>query len=233
MSWKKAVVRLENIDIELEAINQRLAEIAAWMKDKSVVTEAQETAQRLKNEAEQARKEQKDLEFELERVENKLKGTETRMYGGKIHNPRELADLQKEAKFLTKRKSQLEDQLLEAMITREEAEATAQEAQEHSQVVEQQWTNQYQTLEQEKKDLYANGNALTQEKQTLIPQIPESVMDSYQYLRPRMGPHVVAHLRGRTCSLCGIEASPRIQQQVREDAETYCEGCGRLLLAPS
>ena len=39
---------------------------------------------------------QRDLELEIERLNSKLKGNSDKLYGGRVHNPRELEDLSKE-----------------------------------------------------------------------------------------------------------------------------------------
>jgi predicted nucleic acid-binding Zn-ribbon protein len=230
MSWVEAIIRLQNIDMELETINKRLAKIAAERKDKSHVERTRKMLQKRRANAERARKAQDELEFELERVERKLKETETRLYGGQIRNPRELQDFQAEAKALRRRKTQLEDQLLEAMIDREEAEAEAETAEAKYQEAEAQWEARQAALSEEKAALYEQGTALSEEKQALLPDISPSVLDSYTYLRPRVGPYVVSYLRGRTCSVCGIEVLPTLQKKVRMGEEAYCDSCGRLLV---
>jgi predicted nucleic acid-binding Zn-ribbon protein len=233
MSWVDAIVRLQNIDMELEAINKRLAEIAVEKKDKSGVERAQKILQKRQASADQVRHAQDDLEFELDRVERKLKETEARLYGGQIRNPRELQDFQAEAKSLRHRKEQLEDQLLEAMINREDAEAEAEAAETEYQATKAQWEARQAALIEENTALYERGTALSEEKEALLPKIPSSVLDSYQYLRPRVGAYVVSYLRGRTCSLCGIEVLPTLRQRVRMGEEVYCDSCGRLLVMES
>ena len=230
MSWVDAIVRLQDIDMELEAINKRLKEIAVEKKDKSAVERTQKILQKRQASADQVRHAQDELEFELERVERKLKETEARLYGGNIRNPRELQDFQAEAKSLRRRKRQLEDQLLEAMINREEAEAEAEAAETEYQETKAQWEARQAALSEEKAALYERGTALSEEKEALLPNIPPSVLDSYKYLRPRVGSYVVSYLRGHTCSLCGIDVLPALRQKVRMGEEVYCDSCGRLLV---
>ena len=230
MSWMEAIIRLQNIDMELEAINKRLAEIAVERKDQSRVDRVRKILQKRRANVDQAHKAQDELEFELDGVERKLKETQARLYGGQIQNPRELQDFQAEAKALRRRKAQLEDQLLEVMINREEAEAQAQAAEAEHQEIKAQWEARQAALVAEKTTLYDRGTALSKEKEVLIPNIPPSILDSYHYLRPRVGAYVVSYLRGHTCSLCGIDVLPTLQKKVHMGEEAYCDSCSRLLV---
>ena len=64
------------------------------------------------------------LEGEIELLEQKIEREEQRMFAGAVSNPKELSSLQAEVESLKRRKSGLEDQLLEVMEQRETSSAT-------------------------------------------------------------------------------------------------------------
>jgi predicted nucleic acid-binding Zn-ribbon protein len=230
MSWTAAVLRLQKVDLELTTVRGRLQEVAAALQDDAALRTARQRAQEKTITADVARKAQKDLEFELGRVETKHQQKETRLYGGAIRNSRELEDLQAKVQSLRRRKSQIEDKLLEAMLTCEEAEAEEQQAAARLQDVEQQWQQNHETLSAERDSLRARIATLEAESAQHQGELPASVLDSYHYLQPRKGGISVARLQGDICSVCGIKATSQRKQSAQAGRETYCDGCGRLLV---
>ncbi|MFP4394368.1 MAG: zinc ribbon domain-containing protein [Anaerolineales bacterium] len=231
MAWPQDLVRLQEIDHELEEIAERLDDITRRLQDNSEVREAQAMLKRSIQVMERAQKTQKDIEFKLQQVETKLERSRQRLYGGKVRNPRELADLQAEAKSLRERKIILEDTLLEAMIAREEAEATQAAAQESMAAAQTAWEATQQSLEAERDQLLAHRRDLQEERDALRAGIPKSALESYEYLWPRTGGTPVSSLRGDICGLCGVKVLRATCIKVEKEEEAYCDGCRRLLVA--
>lgn len=231
MSWNKAVLRLQEIDSTLEAIHRLVGELDVTLKDDAALREAQAHAQAQTRIAVAARKAQKDLEFELQRVETERQQKEQQLYGGSVHNARELQDLQSKVKSLRQRKADLEDTLLEAMLTREDADAEAAEAETQLREIESAWEQTQQALTRERETLIARARALEAEAIQVRQGIPDVILDSYAYLQPRLGGIAVAQLReDDTCALCGVSVSARPRAAARVGEEAYCDGCDRLLV---
>ena len=230
MSWTAAALRLQKVDLELVALRKRLQEVEAGLQDNAALRAAHQRAQEKTITADVARKAQKDLEFELGRVEAKHQQKETRLYGGAIRNSRELEDLQAKVQSLKRRKSRFEDKLLEAMLVCEDAEAEEQQSAARLQNVEQEWQQKQETLGAERDALRARIATLETEAAQRQGELPASVLDSYRYLQPRRGGISVARLQGGNCSVCGIKVTSQRKQAVKAGQETYCDGCGRLLV---
>ncbi len=231
MEWPTALLRYQDIDHALQKIHARLTAIAETLADQSTLERARQALEQHQAEAKAARQAQKSLEFELDRVETKLKDTQTKLYGGAITNPRELQDLQAESKALKRRKSVLEDDLLDAMLTREEADAAleAAQAQEETTLADHQAQNE--TLQAERAQLKTEERALLQEMQALEEGLPPTVLESYRYLKSRTGGIPVAQLHGDTCSMCGVGVMKPTERKVHRGEEAYCGGCRRLIVA--
>ncbi len=231
MRWPEALKRLQEVDHDLENIAHRLEEIAATLEEREQVVLAAEDAHRCSAEVEVARRRQEELEFELNRVEAKLRQTEQKLYSGRVTNPRELADLQAEAQSLQRRRSQLEDELLEAMLAYEDAVQAAEKAESYLAEVKAEWEGRHTRLQEEQAQLYQYRQQLHKERESLVVQIPTSVMDSYRYLWERTGGWPVAQLRGDVCGVCGMSVDKPTQLKVHRGEEAYCDGCRRLLVA--
>ena len=231
MSWTAALVQLQEVDTELAAARRRLAEVEAALADRSVLEAPQRAVEEGRRAAKAARQKQESLEFELGRVEEKRRRAETKLYGGAVKNPRELADLQAKVASLKRRKEKLEDDLLEAMVEREEVEARLAEAEAHLAEVQAAWEAEHDRLEMEAVELRGRIPVLEERAAALSAKLPPSVLASYRHLLRRKNGIAVAHLQGESCSICGTLVPPRTRQAVRAGEEAYCDSCGRLLVA--
>lgn len=230
MQWTTAITRLQDIDHALAEHQARLTAIAAELEDTTELRAARQRAAETEAATGDARRAQQDLEFELGQVQVKRERTEANLYSGRITNSRELQDLQAELQSLRRRIGTLEDDLLEAMMAREEADQAAADAAEHLTQVQQQTAALQAHLIDERDRRQADVAALQAERDGLLANIPASVIDSYAYLRKRIGSSPVAPLRGDQCGICGMVVTPPIRQQVQRGREAYCNNCGRLLV---
>lgn len=231
MPWTDALLRFQDIDLELQKLNQKLADIEAILHDNSTLTQAQQHAEQTEQTAHTARKAQKDVEFELQRTQTELQQTEQRLYSGSVTSPRQLEDLQAKSQSLRKWVVKLEDDLLEAMVAREEADEVETKASAHLKHIATKRATSEQNLAAERAVLQTRGQTLQQEAENVKARIPQVIMDSYHYLTSRTGGIPVARLQGDVCSMCGVEALKPIQRKVKNGEETYCDGCRRLLVA--
>jgi hypothetical protein len=234
MQWSQSLIRLQSLDLELEEHAQRLAEIATRLKEDAEVRQARRVADQRREAAAVARRHQGDLEFELGQVQIKRTRTEQNLYGGKIINSRELQDLQAELESLKRRVSVLEDQVLEAMLAREEADDAAKAAADRLAALEAALAQNQGALTAERDRRQAAVAALQGDRAGVVSGIPPRLLESYDYLRKRGGGIAVAHLRDdATCSVCGTELLRPTVQAVHRGQEAYCDTCRRILVVGS
>lgn len=230
MAWTHSVLRLQDVDHELTNIHQRLREIEAQLRDNAELLAAEKAATERAETAQTARKQQQALEHELGQVQIKRDLTEQNLYSGRITNSRELQDLQAELQSLKRRVSTLEDELLEAMMVREEADAEAQAAAAHLDQLRADSEQAQGTLVAERDRLRAAAAELAEERQTLRNDLPPAILDSYDYLKDRTAGIPVAELKGDTCGICGTIVLRPTRQKVERGQEAYCDSCRRLLV---
>jgi hypothetical protein len=231
MPWTDALLRFQDIDLELQKLNQKLADIEASLHDTATLKQAQQNAEEAEQTAHAARKAQKDVEFELQRTQTELQQTEQRLYGGNVTNPRQLEDLQAKSQSLRKWVAKLEDDLLEAMVAREEADEVEAKTGAHLKHITAKRATLEQNLAAERAVLQTRGQTLLKEAECAKARIPQTIMDSYHYLTSRTGGIPVARLQGEICSMCGVEVLKPTQRKVKNGEEAYCDGCRRLLVA--
>ncbi|MDF1512642.1 MAG: hypothetical protein P1S60_02415 [Anaerolineae bacterium] len=230
MAWTHAIVELQQADLEYQRNRQRLAELAKLLQASSAIAGMQQRLSQAQDKAKQARQNQETLEFELGKIQTKLRMDTEKLYSGRITNARELQDLQAETESLKRHITALEDKLLEAMMAREEADEAVVDASQELQRVTAEVEENQQHLTEEREALTARNQTLETHIADLHTQVPASILDTYEYLKNRTGNLPVAELHGDICGVCGIEVRRPVQQLARRQEEAYCGGCNRLLV---
>ena len=231
MSRSANLYALQQTDSEIDTRTARLAEINNLLGETEELASARQRLQRAGEALSQWRTQQRNQDLVLQDLERKRKSSELELYSGKIRNPKELSDLQKEISSLNRRKGVIEDKLLEIMLSVEEGEAEESEADETLKQLEKEW-------EAEQVDLLAENEALENEladlsarRQFQVRAIPPADLRNYEHLRPRKRNLAVAILRGAECQGCMTSVSAARAKEARSDALAYCGTCGRILFA--
>lgn len=222
---------LQCTDSELDRLSRRLREIEASLGE----TEELRRARLDLEEAEKAlHKLQAKLDLELENagLGDKIKANEQRLYGGTVKNPKELTSLQEENAYLRRRRSHLEDVILEVMIEVEEAQERADGARTHLTQVEEQWRVEQERLTAEQAALQDKLHALQERRQTLRTALPPDDLEIYDDLRRRRGGLAVSILKEGICQGCQMSLPSSKAQQARQgDVLVFCGSCDRILYA--
>src|SRR5688572_10945181 len=128
MSAALGLYRLQQVDSQIDQIQARLKTIQQTLENDIELRSANERF----ISAEERHKESEHLlklsEADVEKQCLKIEQTESSLYGGKVHNPKELQDLQKDVASLKRHLETLEERQLEAMIAAETAENDLQRA---------------------------------------------------------------------------------------------------------
>jgi predicted nucleic acid-binding Zn-ribbon protein len=122
MSQTQQLLQLQEIDTSIRQKKTRLAEVLHAQKESAELLAARQSADSAAAELQNWQSQRRDLNLELDSLNTKAKRSEQRLYSGNVKNPKELSDLQNEIASLSRRRSTLEDEILEAMIMIEEAE---------------------------------------------------------------------------------------------------------------
>jgi predicted nucleic acid-binding Zn-ribbon protein len=202
----------------LAEINDQLAELNA---DIEIATKQHDEIAR-----EQAR-----LEGEIESIEQKIAREEERMYSGGVSNPKELSALQAEVASLKRKKSSVEDGLIEVMDQNEHASSTLE------------------SLTQERTTLTAEADEVNQKVTTLTgdidvelkqhnatraeiaPSLPPELLSMYDKLRETKGGVGAARLEGGTCQGCHTKLPAVEAERIRgEGGLQRCDNCRRILV---
>jgi predicted nucleic acid-binding Zn-ribbon protein len=231
MTRGEALYRLQQLDSERDAKEDRLVEIEAAFKDDAALREARQAVEKAEKRARKWQTKQRDLELEIENLADKASRSEKRLYSGKVKNPKELSDLQAEVVSLKGRRQRLEDTLLEAMIEREEAAGIRDKAHSHLEEVESIWSSRQADLKAERETLQHRLEEIQGRRQAIVPRIDAGVLATYEKLRQTKRGQAVAQVQADSCTACGVTISPSTEWKLRQGELVHCDSCGRILVS--
>jgi predicted nucleic acid-binding Zn-ribbon protein len=232
MSRVSSLHRLQGIDLSVDRARSRLAEVEKLLGVSDAVREARAAHEQAGARLHAAQAAVKDAELAAETQRAKLENAERALYGGGVHNPKELQGLQADAESLRRHLVSLEDRLLEVMVGLEDREAQARRAADELSRAEAALISEQASLAGERSQLVARLSALEVEREAALAGVAEKDLALYARLRESMGGMALATLQDGSCGACGVGISAAEQQTVRNSSELFrCPQCGRILYA--
>ncbi len=230
MSLSFKLYRLQQIDSQLDKARARLREIETLLSEDRAVRQAKERLHGTEQSLQSTRKRLRQAEETVQEQRLKIEQTEATLYSGRVHNPKELQDMQNEAAALKRYLSVLEDRQLEAMIAVEDAEAAQEAAQSDLNAVTSHFEKQHSDLTREQAILLNDIERIEKERTATISSIPEDTLKLYEQLRQQRRGIAVAKVTDKACSACGSTLNAVLLNAARSPNQiSRCEICGRIL----
>jgi predicted nucleic acid-binding Zn-ribbon protein len=222
--------QLNEIDLAIDALRARAAEIAEALKEPAALQAARTTVAAADTELARCKMIQSERESAQQKAAAKLTQAEGRLYGGKVRNPKELEDSEKDVAQLRRQHAQAEDALLEALIASEAAAEVVAGAQHELEQRSTEWNATQAGLRAEHARLTERLTTERARQAAARRAVPTGILHIYDTLRPRRAGRAVARLDGDTCAVCLVAVSPSRLAAARDGDElAYCENCGRIL----
>jgi predicted nucleic acid-binding Zn-ribbon protein len=205
---------------QLAAVEARLAELASEL---TTVQQGRDAVVRR----------QTDLEEELRALEARVLELEGKMYGGTISASRDLQAMAGEVESLKRRRSTLEDHILEAMDEREpiDAEVARLEGAEVDATGEAEELRA--AIDAAEAEIGVEESRELDARAALVADVPASLVEQYERIRSRNGGVGAARLVGTSCSGCHLSL-PAVEvdrlKRAKPDEIILCDQCGRILV---
>jgi predicted nucleic acid-binding Zn-ribbon protein len=228
MSLAEQLYKLQQVDLELQRKQQELSEIESRLSDNKALVAAKSKLALQKEQLEDARKKQKNAEWELEDLQEKVRQIDSKLYSGKTKDPKELINLEKEVRGLKSQIRPKEDALLGLMSQVEEIEAKVKTTAEELERLKREWEQSQETLGQKKSEVETVLAKLRGDRNGLVQQIDPEVLNTYERLRLTRGQAVVKVERGK-CQGCHITVPTSQWQKARAGDLIQCNSCSRIL----
>jgi predicted nucleic acid-binding Zn-ribbon protein len=228
MSLAGQLYKLQQLDLELQKRQQELNEVENQLSDNKALVVAESKVASQKEQLEDAKRKQKSSEWELEDLQEKIRQIDSKLYGGKTKDPKELVNLEKEAKGLKSLIKTKEDALLGLMSQVEEIEAKVKTTAEEFERLKREWEQRQETFRPRKSEIETVLVKLRGDRNGLSQQIDSEAFNIYERIRLTMGQAVVKVERGR-CLGCHITVPTSQWQKAKAGDLIQCNNCSRIL----
>ena len=232
MSAALGLYRLQQVDSQIDQIQARLKTIQQILENDVELRGAKERFMSAEASHKESERILKLSEADVEKQRLKIEQTESSLYGGKVHNPKELQDLQKDAASLKRHLETLEERQLEAMIAAETAENDLQGAKASLEQVQANLKEQNKDLAQESEALRKHLGRLNSERLAVVTDIASPALGVYDQLRKQKRGLAITTIAENSCEACGTTLTASQQQTARSTSQLFhCPTCGRILYA--
>lgn len=232
MDQTLSLYRLQLIDHQMDQVRDHMQAVQKKLEDDLALRQLNEQVQAAESRCKSAEQTLHQAEAVVKDQKVKIEQAESSLYSGKVHNPKELQDLQNDATSLKRRQSELEDLLLEAMMALEEAENSDARLQSDLQNARAGWAKQNLNLQQEQKTLEKELQKLSTERGALASVLSADSLQLYDRLRKQHRGVAVVTISDNACDACGSRLTPAQAQAVRSASQmAFCPSCGRILFS--
>ena len=232
MSAALGLYRLQQVDSQIDQIQARLKTIQATLENDLELQAANAKNNACAEQNKEAARLLSLAEADVQKQRIKIEQTEASLYGGHVHNPKELQDLQKDVASLKRHLETLEERELEAMLTVESSEKNADQARTKLEHVISSRGDQSRALTQESETLLKDRDRLSSERKAVIGDLSGPMVSLYDQLRQHKRGLAVTTINDNACAACGTTLTASQHQSARSTNQLfYCSTCGRILYA--
>ena len=224
--------RLQQVDSQIDGIQARQQTIRETLQNDLKLQAATQVFSAADSRYKEASRALKQTETEVEKQRIKIEQTESSLYGGRVQNPKELQDLQKDVVSLKKHLETLEERELEAMVLIETAENELQTAKTELDKTQVNLNDQYRDLSRENETLDKELERLEHERNAILSDLISSAVSTYEQIRKQRRGIAVTTISDSACTACGTTLTLSLQQSARSATQLFtCPTCGRILYA--
>ena len=224
--------RLQQVDSQIDGIQARQQTIRETLQNDLKLQAATQAFSAAEISHKETSRTLKQTETEVEKQRIKIEQTESSLYGGRVQNPKELQDLQKDVASLKKHLETLEERELEAMVLVETAENELQTAKTELDQTQVNLNDQYRDLSKENETLDKELERLEHERNAILSDLISSAVSTYEQIRKQRRGIAVTTISDSACTACGTTLTLSLQQSARSATQLFtCPTCGRILYA--
>ena len=228
------ILELQELDLSIDRLESRRRDVEAGTEAseaRKVADEAEERVGELRLALDSVGREEKRLEGDVGSLEARIDAEQKRLYDGSVANPKELSAMQAEIANLRARKARLEDEELGQMERREEMEGRLPALEQVLAEARQRLEEVETSSERELGEIAAALEERRAEREKLLPEFEEELVDLYEDLRAQQRGVAAAMLKDGVCQGCHEKLSAVARDRLKKtDGLRRCEYCRRILV---
>jgi len=222
--------QLQQLDLELDRLTNEHQAITTSLQGNAKLRKLRSDYEIAQEEWQSSLQTQKDAEWTLEDLNNRLQHQEQRLYNGSVTNPKELQSLQQEVQRLRAQQNRQEEHLLEVIDATESLQETAQQKQASLQQAQDAWQEEFATLTARGKQVEEQQRVLRERREKTVASLDVDLVKRYEAMRRTKQGRAVSKVEQNSCQWCRVILTPSELQHVRISSELQtCTNCGRIL----
>ncbi len=231
MTTLKQLYCLQEVDLDLDGINGRIAEVERELEGRLSLDKMEEALEETRSRLQQIQSSHRDLQVETEGQRERSSHLETQLYSGEVENPRDLEALQLEANNVRHSLEQMDVRLLELSLQAEDARSQISAQEQQLTDTQSAWEIRQAELWDQLEQLTDRQEALTKDRSSLAATVEPIELNRYEGLRRSKGGLAVSKVMRGLCQACRMSLPSQQLQRVRNGRQTVlCNNCGRILL---
>lgn len=173
---------------------------------------------------------QRDAELALKSLETKKATVHEKLYSGRVTNPKELGDLEKDEVMIAGQVGHQEEVLLELMDRAEAAKTQESALAAELNAAKRKFNETRTHLQTETARLQKEIADLRPQRERLAALVEKPLLRRYDEIRKSREGIGMAVTNSDICPICHVKLTPQTLLNLREGEEvTLCDNCGRIL----
>lgn len=222
--------QLQQIDLELERLLSEQQTLKRTLQGDTTLTKARAEQRVAQQQLQAGLQAQKEAEWALEELDQRLKLLEQRLYSGSITNPKELYAVQQETAHLRAQQSRQEEMTLEVMDATDTLRELAQQKSEALQRAEEAWAQFNASSVQRGEQIESKLQETQARRDQFTAAIDADLLKRYETLKRSKQGRAVSKVEQSSCQWCRVLLTPGELQRARASRDLQlCSNCGRIL----
>jgi len=222
--------RLQTIDSQIDTLENRKEEIELVIKNDENILQAETAFNNLEKERKTEKNKLDAITDEIERKRIKREQSESKLYSGKVSNPKELEDLQEEIQSLKRIIKELEDKAFDQLVIFDEMEEKYKTAKDELKQAKAHYETNKSLLTSELNSIHNKKTGLIPKRDAVKSQVEKTDLEIYKKFREEKGGLAVTNIDGDSCAACGSILTPSQKQEARSaQILFFCPSCGRII----
>ena len=219
---------LEEIDSRIEADQATVGSLAERLRADPGLAAAEKRVDELEKAVRAAEARQRQLEGVVDDATRTMERLNKILYGGSIHDSREMDSMQKEIEHAGHKRGATEDELLEAMDAAERLGAELAAARARAELLAHTRTDSIPAMRSDLARLQAEIQSLRGTRAEKAAAMDPAEVERYERLRARHR-HAVSHVQNEICQWCRVQIPRADLQHARSGSLVMCTNCSRIL----
>jgi len=222
--------QLQQLDLELERLIAEQQALVSSLQGDSTLKRLRAEHNIAQQQLHSGLQAQKEAEWALEELDQRLRTQEQRLYSGTVTNPKELYALQQEVQRLRAQQNRQEEMALEVILATESLQETTNNKAEALRQAEEKWAEANAAGVIRRDQLEAKRQELQAKREQFVRDIDTELLKRYEALKRTKQGRAVSKVEQNSCQWCRVILTPSELQRVRVISDLQmCSNCGRIL----